>query len=76
MYQLVRKESGYRIVRSEGEAGSSRKNIGTPLPPLYHCLAIDLETWKKHLLGSVSPKGIVRDDITKSWARCTAFKFI
>lgn len=72
MYKLVRKGSGYHIVRSEGVQGPSRRVVCTPLAPLNHCSDIDLKTWKEHLLSGTSSKGSVRDDISKSWQRCTA----
>lgn len=72
MYKLVRKGTGYRIVRSDGGADSSRRTVCTPLAPFNHCSDIDLKTWKKHLLGKPSSDATVRDDISKSWARCTA----
>lgn len=72
MYKLVRRGSGYHIVRSEGKEGQSRTTVCTPLASLNHCSNIDLKTWKQHLLSETHSKKSVRDDISKSWQRCTA----
>lgn len=72
MYKLVRRGSGYHIMRSVEEAGPSRRTVCTPLAPLNHCWDMDLRTWKKHILSRTVSEEAIRDDISKSWARCTA----
>ena len=72
MYKLVRRRSGYHIVRSEEIEGQSRRTVCTPLASLNHCSNIDLKTWKEHLLSETHTKNSLRDDISRSWQRCTA----